>query len=69
MSLGDIEYAADDSIRAARVIAHDRSMTGLLARLEDGDIGGVIVSTRGRRLRPPRIEMTDEIRDIVHARR
>lgn len=67
--LEDVEYAADDSIRAARVIAHDRSMNDLLARLDDVQAGGVIVSTGGRRLRPPRIEITDEIRDIVHARR
>lgn len=67
--LFDVEQAADGAICSARLVAHDRSMSELLANLDGARAGGVIVNTSGRRLGPPRIEMTDEIREIVHPRR
>jgi hypothetical protein len=68
--LCDVEDAIDGSIGSARVVAHDQSMRQLLVQLgSQPSAGAVVVHTRGRPLRPPRIEMTDEIRDIVPARR
>lgn len=64
----DIEKAADGAIRAGYVIGHDRSMKQLLSQLPSQP-NTVIVHTSGRPLRFPRIEMTDEIRDIIRPRR
>ena len=65
----DVEYAPDGSIRLASVAGHDRSMRQALAQIGVTHTGTVVVHTAGRRLRPPRIEMTDEIRDIVRSQR
>jgi hypothetical protein len=62
----DVEKATDGSILAGHVIGHDRSMKQLLSRIPSQPN---TVPTRGRPLRFPRIEMTDEIRDIVRPRR
>jgi hypothetical protein len=64
-----VDHEPNGSIRSARVLGHDRSMKQLLAQLDMSEPGAVIVHTRGRPLRFPRIEMTDEIRDIIRARR
>lgn len=69
VGLLDVEYAADGSIHLAKVIGHDRSMRQVLAQIGVTQPGTVVVHTAGRPLRFPRIEMTDEIRDIVRARR
>jgi len=65
----DVENAPDGSIRSARVIGHDRSMRQALAELGVTPPGAVVVHTGGRPLRFPRIELTDEIRDIVRPQR
>jgi len=65
----DVEYAPDGSIRLATVAGHDRSMREALARIGVAQPGTVVVHTAGRPLRFPRIEMTNEIRDIVRRRR
>ena len=68
--LCDVEDAIDGSIGSARVVAHDQSMRQLLAQLgSQPSSDAVVVHTWGRPLRSHRIEMTDEIRDIVPARR
>ena len=67
--LVDIENAADGSIRSARVIGHDRSMRHMLAQHGLAQPNTIVAHTSGRPLRSPRIEMTDEIRDIVRPRR
>jgi|SRR5688572_18966682 hypothetical protein len=67
--LVDVENAPDGAIRSGRVIGHDRSMRQLLANIDVPKPGSVIVQTSGRTLRFPRIEMTDEIRDVVRSRR
>ncbi len=64
-----IDHKPNGSIRSARVICHDRSMKEMLARICTSQTDTVIVHTRGRPLRFPRIEMTDEIRDIIPPRR
>jgi hypothetical protein len=43
--LRDVEQAIDGVIRSARLVAHDRSMSELLAQLEEVRAGGVIVNT------------------------
>jgi hypothetical protein len=65
----DVELAFDGSIRLAKVAGHDRSMRQALAQIGVTQAGTVVVHTAGRPLRLPRIEMTDEIRDIVRPRR
>ncbi|HEY5922050.1 MAG TPA: hypothetical protein VIV11_10290 [Kofleriaceae bacterium] len=65
----DVVTAADGSIRSARVIGHDRSMKQALMQNGAFSPDTVVVHTWGRPLRSPRIEMTDEIRDIVRPRR
>jgi len=68
--LCDVEDAIDGTIGSARVVAHEQSMRQLLAQLgSQPNTDAVVVHTWGRPLRSPRIEMTDEIRDIVPARR
>lgn len=65
----DIEEGPHDTIRSARLISHDRSMKQALAQMGVAQPGTVVMHTGGRPLRFPRIEMTDEIRDIVRHRR
>jgi hypothetical protein len=65
--LCDVEDAIGGWIGSARVVAHDQSMRQLLAQLgSQPSIHAVVVHTRGRPLRSPRIEMTDEIRRRPH---
>lgn len=65
----DVEEAADGSIRSGCLIGHDRSMKQLLLQIGPSQPNTVILHTSERPLRFPRIEMTDEIRDIVRPRR
>lgn len=65
----DIEHEADGSIRSARLAGHDPSITQALAQIGTPGTDAVLVHTRGRPLRTPAIEMTDEIRDLVRSRR
>jgi hypothetical protein len=65
----DVEKGADGSIRCGSVISHYASMKQMLAQLSPSQSNAVLVHTSGRPLRFPRIEMTDEIRDIVRPRR
>ena len=65
----DVEYAPDGSIHLARVAGHDRSMRQALAQIGGTEPGTVVAHTAGRPLRFPRIEMTDEIRNIVRPQR
>jgi hypothetical protein len=67
--LRDIENEPGGAIRSARVLGHDRSMRQALAQLAPLQPDTLVVHTGGRPLRLPRIEMTDEIRDIVRRRR
>lgn len=62
--LVDVVDAADGSIHEGRVIGHDASINSLLDAT--GLVpGAVVTQTAGRRLNRPRIEMTDELRDLV----
>ncbi len=65
----DVETAADGTIRSARVLGHAPSMRDVLAQVGAPLAGSVVVHTAGRPPRTPRIEVTDEIRDIVRSRR
>jgi hypothetical protein len=70
----DIEKALDGSIRSGsirsgRVVGHDRSMRQVLAHIGESQPNTIVAHTRGRPRCTPRIEMTDEIRDIVRPRR
>lgn len=65
----DAEKGPDGAIRSGRVSDHDRSMRHLLARIDVSQPADVIVQTSGRTLRFPRIEMTDEIRNLVRPKR
>ena len=65
----DVETASDGSIRSARVSGHNRSMRQLLAQIGTLQPDTVLVHTSGRPLTSPRIEMTDEIRDIIRPQR
>jgi hypothetical protein len=65
----DIEHEADGSIRSARLIGHDPSIKQALAQIGTLHTDAALLHTRGRPLRTPAIEMTDEIRDLVRVRR
>src|SRR5688572_4367394 len=69
VALFDVEHAPDGSIRSGRVAGHDRSMRHVLAQIESLQLDCIVAHTAGRPLHTPRVEMTDEIRDIVRARR
>jgi hypothetical protein len=67
----DVECQTDGPIRSARVVGHHQSLRAALQQVDSWSSDRMVtyVHTGGRRLRFPRIEMTDEIRDIVRARR
>jgi hypothetical protein len=65
----DVVHAPDGSIQTGRVGAHDPSMRQLLAQFGASQPDAQLVHTAGRPLGSPRLEMTDEIRDIVRSRR
>jgi hypothetical protein len=68
--LSEVQHEPDGSIRSARLLVHHRSMKEALDQCSwSADPEVVYAHTWGRELRFPRIEMTDEIRDIIRARR
>ena len=67
--LVDVDNGPDGAIRSGRVADHDRSMKQLLARIDVPQPSSVVIQTSARALRFPRIEMTDEIRDVVRPQR
>ena len=60
---------AAGSIRFARVIGHDRSIKLALDQIGTSNPDATVVHTWGRPLRTPRIEIVDESRELVRARR
>jgi hypothetical protein len=68
--LVEVQHAPDGSLRSARLVGHDRSIKQALEQCAwNADPSLACAHTGGRRLRFPRIEMTDEIRDLVRPRR
>jgi hypothetical protein len=69
--LVDVEHQTDGLIRSARVVGHHRSLKAALQQVDSWSPTRVVAyaHTGGYRRRRLRIEMTDEIRDIVRARR
>ena len=65
----DVDHEPDGSIRAARVICQDRSILQVLDQLGTSNPDATIVHTWGRPLRTPRIEIVDESRVLIRARR
>jgi hypothetical protein len=69
--LVEVEHEADGAIQSARVVGYHRSSKDALKQVDSWSVDPAVVCahTGGRKLRFPRIEMTDEIRDLVRARR
>lgn len=69
--LVEVEHQVDGPIRSARVVGHHQSLRAALQQVDSWSPDRVVAyaHTGGRKVRVPRIEMTDEIRDIVRARR
>jgi hypothetical protein len=69
--LVEVEHQFDGPIRSARVVGHHQSLKAVLQQVSSWSPDRVVAyaHTGGRKRRFPRIEMTDEIRDIVRARR
>jgi hypothetical protein len=68
--LVEVQHEPGGSIRSARLIGHHRSIKDALKQCSwSADFVVVCAHTGGRKLRLPRIEMTDEIRDIIRPRR
>jgi hypothetical protein len=69
--LVEVEHQTDGQIRSAKVVGHHPSLKSALQQVESWSPDRVVVyaHTGGRKLRFPRIEMTDEIRNLVRARR
>jgi hypothetical protein len=65
--LVDVESAPDGVIRSARVLGHHASMRQVIALIGATPPCTVVVHTGGRTLLRPRVEMTDEIRNVVRA--
>lgn len=61
----DIDRDAGGSIRAARVVSHDRSIERALDQIDPPDPDTTVVHTAGHPLWTPRIEVVDESRDPV----
>jgi hypothetical protein len=68
--LVEVQHEPDGTLRSARLIGHHRSLKEALRQCSwNADPLVACAHTGGRKLRSPRIEMTDEIRDIVRSRR
>jgi hypothetical protein len=65
----DVDMAPDGSIQNARVVVHASSMRQALAQLGAPQPNTLVAHTSGRPLQSPRIELSDEIRDLVRPRR
>ena len=67
--LVEVQHELDGSIRSARLIGRHRSIKDALKQCSwSSDPVVACAHTGGRKLRFPRLEMTDEIRDIVRPR-
>ena len=68
--LVEIEHQADGQIRSATVVGHYASLTAALHQVDAWEPDRVVAyaHTGGRKLRLPRIEITNEIHDIIRAR-
>lgn len=69
--LVEVEHQDDGLIRSARVVAHHRSMKEALQQIDSWSPDQLVsyAHTSGRKRRLPRVEVADEIRDLVRARR
>lgn len=69
--LVEVEHETEGPIRSARVVGHHRSIKEALKQVDSwGSHLAVVYShTGGRKLRFPRIVMTDEVREFVRIRR
>jgi hypothetical protein len=67
--LVEIQLAPSGAISAGHLVAHNPSMKATLDQLRTPSRDHVVAHTSGRSLRPPRMELTDEVRDLVRARR
>jgi hypothetical protein len=69
--LVEVEHQPDGPIRSATVVGHHRSLSAALRQVDSWSPARVVAyaHTGGRKLRRARIEVTDEIRDIVRVRR
>jgi len=67
--LVDVQHESSGAICSGRLIGHSPSMKEALRLAWSPSADQVIAHTGGRELRSPRIELTDEIRDIVRPRR
>jgi hypothetical protein len=65
----DLVRDLDGAIRSARLIAHDRSINRVLDQIGTSYPSSTVVHTWGRPLHLPRIETTNEIRELIRARR
>ena len=67
--LVEVRHEPDGSLRSAQLIGHHRSIKEALQQCSWSDVSLIACAhTGGRKLRFPRIEMTDEIRDLVRPR-
>jgi len=64
-----VQHEPSGAISCGRVVGHSSSMKAILAQLGSSNPDQVIVHTSGRSLQSPRIEPTNEVRDIVRSRR
>jgi hypothetical protein len=69
VALLDMAYQPDGSIHSARVVGCSRSVHDLLDQLGLSTPDATVMHTRGRPLRTPRVEIVNESRDLVRARR
>jgi hypothetical protein len=65
----DIDCEPNGSIRSARVASHDRSIERALDQIDPPNPDTTVVHTSGRPLWTPCIEIVDESRDDLQARR
>jgi acetolactate synthase regulatory subunit len=71
VALADVELGSAGEITAGQLVAHDRSMKQLMKQLDASSdcVEVTCVHTAGRSLHRPRVEITDEIRDLLRYRR
>jgi hypothetical protein len=69
VGLLDMAYQPDGSVHSARVVGCSRSVHDVLDQLGSSSPDATVMHTCGRPLRTPRVEIVDESRDVVRARR